>query len=148
MNNNYSEFITKIGDGRVVQNEELSKYSSFRMGGPADLFFKAKNRDDLYKSYTLARTLKIPVFMMSGGTNLLISDKAVMPFLYSGLRLDFHPYVTWLDLYLEAGVETWFYKCDFFEAKTAFFIWSVGLAFDYNERDSTSEMREITKKKK
>lgn len=70
----YQKVINLLGR-KVAVNEPLSKYSSFRLGGAADLFLKAKTVDELAKAITIAKINKIPVFIMSGGTNLLISDE-------------------------------------------------------------------------
>ena len=70
----YKKIIESLGRERVVVNELLNKYSSFRLGGPADLFFKAKTVDELVCAVSIAKINKIPLFIMSGGTNLLISD--------------------------------------------------------------------------
>ena len=36
-----------LGPLRVFENEPLSKYTYFKIGGPARIFFEAKNVDDL-----------------------------------------------------------------------------------------------------
>ena len=75
MNNNYQELIKAIEPTRLLQKEILSKYSSFRLGGPADLFFRARTQNELIRVVQLANKFSIPVFILGGGTNLLISDK-------------------------------------------------------------------------
>lgn len=74
MNNSYKEFRSKIGERRVLVTEPLAKYSSFRIGGPADLFYRAQTRKEIIDAVRLAHQLKIPFFVIGGGTNLLISD--------------------------------------------------------------------------
>ncbi len=56
-------------------NEPLKKWTTFRIGGPARYFFMAKNENDLIKAISLARKLKIPYFILGGGSNILVSDK-------------------------------------------------------------------------
>jgi len=56
-------------------NEPLKKWTTFRIGGPAKYFFIAKNKEDLIKAIKTARQLKIPYFILGGGSNLLVSDK-------------------------------------------------------------------------
>ena len=52
----------------------LAKNTTFRIGGPADLFFRAKNSQDLKKVVQAAKKLKISYFILSGGSNVLVSD--------------------------------------------------------------------------
>lgn len=54
--------------------EPLSRYSSFRIGGPAEIFFKAQTVSDLIAAFQTADKLSIPVFVLGGGTNLLVAD--------------------------------------------------------------------------
>lgn len=74
MSNNYKKLIAALGEKKILLHEPLNKYSSFHIGGPADIFFKARTCDDLVKAVTSAWYFKVPVFVISGGTNLLISD--------------------------------------------------------------------------
>lgn len=52
----------------------LSAYSNYRIGGPARYFFIAKNLGQLETAVKEARERSIPVFILGGGTNLLIPD--------------------------------------------------------------------------
>ncbi len=60
---------------RFKRNEPLAKHTTFKIGGPADLFFVAKNSQDLKKAVQSAQKLKIPYFVLGRGSNLLVSDK-------------------------------------------------------------------------
>lgn len=59
----------------VRLNEPLRKHTTFRIGGPADLFFVAKKREELKKAVNSARKFSLPFFILGGGSNLLVSDK-------------------------------------------------------------------------
>ncbi len=74
MLNTYHKIINLLGKERVFINEPLSRYSTLHIGGSADLFFKAGTSEELIKAITYAREMKIPFFLLGGGTNLLISD--------------------------------------------------------------------------
>jgi len=65
----------------------LKNYTTYKIGGPAKYFFIAKAKDSLAKILELARTLKLPVFILGGGSNLLVSDKG-----FNGLviKVDIH----------------------------------------------------------
>lgn len=75
MKDSYKKIIDTLGQNRVLTNEPLSKYSTFSLGGPADLFYKALTTAELVKAITTVRACEIPFFIMGGGTNLLIGDK-------------------------------------------------------------------------
>lgn len=40
----YNELITKIDSDRVLLNEPMSKHTTFKIGGPADIFVKVESR--------------------------------------------------------------------------------------------------------
>lgn len=65
-----------LGD-RVKENEPLGKYTTFKIGGPADYFYDAKTVEELESSIKIARELNVPIFLLGGGTNILIGDKGI-----------------------------------------------------------------------
>ncbi|HUV71630.1 MAG TPA: UDP-N-acetylmuramate dehydrogenase [Clostridia bacterium] len=75
MNTKYQEIIQKLGKGRVLLDEPLAKYTTFKIGGPADLFFEAKTEKELVKAVDLAKNLKAPYFILGQGSNVLVADK-------------------------------------------------------------------------
>ena len=75
MEKNVQKLIEILGKERVGIHEPLWKYSSLHIGGPADLFFRAKKQKDLIQGVNAARKLSIPFFILGGGTNILIGDK-------------------------------------------------------------------------
>ncbi len=71
----YPELKKALGEARVLEAEPLYKYSTFRIGGTADLFFRAQDSQDLLNAIYLAAQFDTPFFVIGGGSNLLISDK-------------------------------------------------------------------------
>lgn len=69
------KLIDILGQARVLILEPMAKYVSFRIGGPADLFFRAKTQEDLILAIKSAHGLGLPNFVIGGGTNLLVGDK-------------------------------------------------------------------------
>ncbi|MCP2520735.1 UDP-N-acetylmuramate dehydrogenase [Candidatus Aminicenantes bacterium AC-335-A11] len=53
----------------------LKQHCRFRIGGPADFFFKVKNPDKLKKVIALVNKYKIPFLVIGEGTNLLFDDE-------------------------------------------------------------------------
>lgn len=64
----------KFGNTNVLASEALSKHCTFGIGGNASLYLSVKEYDDLIFVYKEAFKLKVPVFILGGGTNLVISD--------------------------------------------------------------------------
>ena len=60
--------------GRVREKEILAGHSSFRTGGPADLFIEVCDREELMKVMDLLAQSQTEVFLLGRGTNLLIGD--------------------------------------------------------------------------
>lgn len=60
---------------RILEHEPLFKYCNYRIGGPADLFFDAKNIEELEKIIIEAHRLKIPFRVIGQGSNMLFRDE-------------------------------------------------------------------------
>ena len=71
------ELQKKLGKEQVLENEPMSKHTSFRIGGPADCFIKVNSLDGLKFVLTLCKNNKIPLTIVGNGTNLLVSDKGI-----------------------------------------------------------------------
>ena len=73
MNPSFS-FQNKI-KGEVKYNEIMSKYTSMRIGGPADVFVWPASLKDL--QIILKHRGSCPVWAIGEGTNLLVRDRGV-----------------------------------------------------------------------
>lgn len=69
--------ISEMVTGRVLFDEPLSKYSTLRIGGPADCLIFPQSIADLKSILQFADAEKIPVFILGGGSNLLIRDGGI-----------------------------------------------------------------------
>lgn len=58
-------------------DEPLSLHTTLRIGGPADIFFETKNSGDLIRVVRLASNFGIPVTVIGGGSNVLVSDLGI-----------------------------------------------------------------------
>lgn len=58
-------------------NVELSRYTSARVGGPAEMFLTVHKASELQAAAELAYAQSIPYFILGGGSNILVSDKGV-----------------------------------------------------------------------
>jgi len=76
----HSEFLRLVGPvagAGLRTDESLHRYTSFRIGGPADLLLIPPSLEAVSLAFSTARTLGIPVTRLGGGTNLLVSDAGV-----------------------------------------------------------------------
>lgn len=55
----------------------LAKYTSARVGGPAEMFLVVENAAELETAVDLAYSCHLPYFILGGGSNILISDKGI-----------------------------------------------------------------------
>ncbi|MBI2265606.1 MAG: UDP-N-acetylmuramate dehydrogenase [Armatimonadetes bacterium] len=69
--------IQQIARGQVVVGEPMASHTSFRIGGPADIFFEPAGIPDLCTVLQYARSIRMPVFVLGNGTNLLVADSGI-----------------------------------------------------------------------
>jgi UDP-N-acetylmuramate dehydrogenase len=62
---------------RVVRGELMSRHTTARAGGLADLFIEAISADDLCDIVRLARQQHVPHLILGGGSNILVSDAGI-----------------------------------------------------------------------
>jgi UDP-N-acetylmuramate dehydrogenase len=58
----------------VKQHEPLKPYTTFKIGGPARFFVCAAAEDDFRAGLSLAAQHDLPLFVLGGGSNILVSD--------------------------------------------------------------------------
>ena len=63
-----------LGADRLRRDVPLAPYTTFRIGGPADLLYDATTAEELATAVTAARRAQIPVFVLGLGANILIGD--------------------------------------------------------------------------
>jgi len=62
---------------RLAVSRPLADLTSFRIGGPADLFVTVQTEDELMAAMAAAHRISMPAFCLGAGTNLLISDRGM-----------------------------------------------------------------------
>lgn len=60
-----------------VRDEPMNRHTSLHIGGPADYFVRVTTERDLVGAIAVAREHELPVMMLGGGTNMLVSDRGV-----------------------------------------------------------------------
>jgi len=92
--------------GNIFQKNVLLKnYTTFKIGGPAKYFLIAKTKEDLMKGVESAKKLKLPVFILGGGSNVLVSDKGFngLVIKMENLKIDIFDQDS---IYVESGVNS------------------------------------------
>jgi UDP-N-acetylmuramate dehydrogenase len=64
----------RIERSRIERDVSLSHYTTFRIGGPADLLYRARTEDELAEAIGAARDLDVPHFLLGLGANILVAD--------------------------------------------------------------------------
>lgn len=65
------------GNLNIKHDELMSEHTSFKVGGPADIFIEPTNLEELKKALGYVRQHNIPYYVIGNGTNLLIGDKGI-----------------------------------------------------------------------
>jgi UDP-N-acetylmuramate dehydrogenase len=63
--------------GEVRFKEQLSFHTSLRIGGPADIFVVPQDIDDIRHALFFAEREQLPVAVIGGGNNLLVTDAGI-----------------------------------------------------------------------
>jgi UDP-N-acetylmuramate dehydrogenase len=71
----YAALLRDLGPERVRRGEVLAPYTTFQIGGPADLFYEARTPDELAAALIAARARGVPSFLLGLGANILIGDR-------------------------------------------------------------------------
>jgi UDP-N-acetylmuramate dehydrogenase len=71
-----TELRAKFGE-RVRASMPLAELTSFRIGGPADLFVNVEDETELMHAKAVAYRAGVPCFCLGAGTNLLVSDRGM-----------------------------------------------------------------------
>jgi UDP-N-acetylmuramate dehydrogenase len=65
----------RLGAARLERGVPLAPYTTFRIGGPADLLYRARTADELAGAVRAARELEVPFFLLGMGANILVGDR-------------------------------------------------------------------------
>ena len=74
-----------LGDqGKVRFDEPLKRYTTYRIGGPADIFVEPATEEDVANTLAAAKEHGAPVYIIGSGSNLLVSDTGVRGLVIAG----------------------------------------------------------------
>lgn len=63
--------------GYIAINEPMLKYTSMRVGGPADYYVEPADRQDLVEIVTYFQKNSYPYMMLGRGSNMIVSDEGI-----------------------------------------------------------------------
>jgi len=76
--------LKKITKAKIKFNEPLSKHTTFKIGGPADIWIEPGDLGDLVEIVKFAKKKRLRIFVIGTGSNLLVKDRG-----YRGIVIRF-----------------------------------------------------------
>jgi UDP-N-acetylmuramate dehydrogenase len=88
----YDKLASHLDQSRLSRDEPIAPYTTFRIGGPADLLYSADSADDLAEAINAARRFEVPFFVLGLGANILVGDRGFRGLVIRNRarRFDFH----------------------------------------------------------
>lgn len=81
-----------IGKEKLLKNVKMSKYTTFKIGGNADLMVKATNIEDFKKIIKECKKYDTPIYILGNGSNILVKDLGIKGIVIKnemqGLKID------------------------------------------------------------
>ena len=74
-----------LKDDEIIENEIMSRHTTFKIGGPAKYFVKPRSIDKIIEIILLCNKYKVNYFILGNGSNLLVSDNG-----YYGVVIQIH----------------------------------------------------------
>lgn len=114
----------------VLENEELNKHTSFKIGGPARYFIFPKNTIELAKIIKICEQNNLKYFVLGNGSNILASDEGfdgVIINLKNFNQIKKHKYKDKYYITTGAGVTLFKLNHYFLENCLSNFEWSYGI---------------------
>jgi UDP-N-acetylmuramate dehydrogenase len=74
--------------GEIRFDEPMAEHTTFKVGGPADIFAIPANEEDLRTLLRFAGSESVPHFVLGGGANVLVSDAGIRGMVIDMARFD------------------------------------------------------------
>ena len=75
MDSIYKKLTTTIEESKIKTNEDMSKHTSFKAGGKAKFYIKAKTVEDVINTVKFSKENNIPIVVLGNGSNILFKDE-------------------------------------------------------------------------
>jgi UDP-N-acetylmuramate dehydrogenase len=112
-----------FGAERVGRNVPLARFTTFKVGGPADWLIEPRTAEETVAAMRAAREARVPITVIGGGSNVLVSDAGIRGLVLrpqggaiqaegeNGVRADaavtLNGLVRWTITHQCAGLEAW-----------------------------------------
>lgn len=63
-----------LSAGQLKCDEPFANHTTFKIGGPAKIFFKVKRVEELIRALKFSQKFGLPYFILGGGSNILVGD--------------------------------------------------------------------------
>lgn len=73
----YSDLNGILKNSKILKNEPMSRHTSFKIGGNADILVKANNEEDIKSVLEFSNKKHIPTYVMGNGSNILVKDNGI-----------------------------------------------------------------------
>ena len=73
----YELLLTVIPKEKILLDEPMTKHTSFKIGGNAECFIRAKSRDEVKFILEICNERCIPLTIVGNGSNLLVKDNGI-----------------------------------------------------------------------
>ena len=87
----YDDLSQLIDENKILKDEPMKNYTTFKIGGNADFLINATEKKDIISVYKYAIKNNIPVYIIGKASNLLVKDKGirgiVIKNLYDDIRI-------------------------------------------------------------
>lgn len=77
INKIYCDLKEKISEERIILNANMKEYTSFKIGGNADLLVTAKTKEEVEEILKISKKNNCPIFILGNGTNILVKDNGI-----------------------------------------------------------------------
>ena len=67
------KFWQELGEEQVLFEEPMKRHTTFRIGGPAEVFVMPRTIEEVSKALEICRQEQLPYFILGNGSNLLVS---------------------------------------------------------------------------
>ena len=65
------------GAHQILENEPMSRHTTFKVGGPADVLFLPESEEQLIQAIAIAKDAGIPCIVIGNGSNLVVRDGGI-----------------------------------------------------------------------
>ena len=73
----YEALVSRLPRERVKRDEPMSRHTSFKVGGNADVYFEPASADELMTAIDAAKAARVPFTVIGNGSNLLVKDGGI-----------------------------------------------------------------------